>query len=260
MIHKLFVIDRNKSIGVSLYIADGNQLQIETELLIGLVQALMLLGEEMGPTKGGLREAELGKYQIGIMSKDHLAYVIIQDAYDSEPFTSRMLEGVINKFHDEFLKFSFRTDLPKSSPIRAEISKMLQTMKFPKQYLPKVKIAVDRFHKMTTAITDTLFIADLDDGIVSIITQPTKDENIIKLLMEILSEIPFDRHWIGESKLRNPKIIDGIEKTHEGWVIYRINDTDFCIMGRTYFNHGAEHDSLILSLESLTEEVARIII
>ena len=88
MIHQLLVIYRERSVGLTLF--DDRQLRLQSDLLIGLVQALMVLGEEMGPVKGSLREAELGKYQISILSKDHLIYVAVQDTYDSEPFTKQI--------------------------------------------------------------------------------------------------------------------------------------------------------------------------
>ncbi|MFV2014779.1 MAG: hypothetical protein ACC656_05090, partial [Candidatus Heimdallarchaeota archaeon] len=91
------MLDREKSVGLEIY--SDNTIHFQSDLLIGLVQALMLLGQELGESKGPLREAELGDYQISILSRDHMAYIAIQDTYDSEPFTKRILDGVLEKYH-----------------------------------------------------------------------------------------------------------------------------------------------------------------
>lgn len=253
MIHKLILLDRNKSIGVSLF--DNNQIDIQSDLLLGLVQALMLLGEEMGPHKGLLREAELGKYQIGILSVDHLAYIVLQDAYDSEPFTRRMLQGVINKYHSVFKIANFNQSLENEHEIKENVFNLLQTMKFPLRLLPKIQKNIDSFITDTSDICDTLLLADLDDGIIKVFSENNNTENVTKILMEILSEIPFERHWLGESKLMKSKLINSRYRTHEAWFIYRIGLTDFCLLGRAFYNPDDERDFLVNNIEILSKKI-----
>jgi hypothetical protein len=249
-------LDRNKSVGLEL--ANDQTLNLQADLLVGLVQALMLLGEELGPAKGPLREAELGKYQIAILSRDHLAYVAVQDTFDSEPFTRRILESIIEKHHEYFMEANLNFKLKKEQIIKDDIKKLLQTMKFPVELLPQLGPSVEDFLIATNDICDTFMLADLDDGIVNIWKKP-ETEGIIKILMEILSEIPFERSWLGETKLIQPIVINNRKRTHETWFIHRIGLTDFCIMGRAYYNPGLERDLLASKLEEMSQSVLEVV-
>ena len=83
-----------------------------------------------------------------------------------------------------------------------------------------------------------------------------KDTAIIRILLEILSEIPFERQWVGESKLREQMQV--ASTPFEGWFIYRIGETDFCILGRAYYQHNVR-DKLISELEILSKKMLRLI-
>ena len=257
MIHLLLLLDRKKSIGIPLF--DNGRVKIHADLLISLVQALMLLGDELGESKGPLREAELGIYQISILSKDDLAYVALQDTYDSEPFTRRIMEDVISAHHEFFdsLNLNYSSYVPPE--IADSIANLLNTMKFPKELLPEIAYLINDFMIATHEVTDTFLLADLDDGIVKSY-RDTGTDGIIKLLMELLSEIPFERQWIGESKLREPVMIGGSYKTYETWFLHRIGLTDFCFLGRAYYNRGFERDILTGKLEELAEVVLNFIL
>ncbi|OLS28844.1 MAG: hypothetical protein HeimC2_04450 [Candidatus Heimdallarchaeota archaeon LC_2] len=254
MIHLLLVLDREKSVGLEIY--NDRTISFQSDLLIGLVQALMLLGQELGESKGPLREAELGSYQISILSRDHIAYIAIQDTYDSEPFTKRILDGVVTKYHEYFRLANFNQRIDDEEEIRETVAELLVTMKFPTELLPEILPLIDEFNSSTNNVCDTLFLADLDDGIVHIWSGDSNDP-IIKILMEILSEIDPERTWIGESKLLAPRPIEGQEKaaTHENWFMIRIGTTDFCIMGRAYYSHGLESELLSKNMDLLSEKI-----
>jgi hypothetical protein len=252
LIHLLLLLDRKKSVGLTLY--DNGNISLHADLLIGLVQALMLLGEELGESKGPLREAELGKYQIAILSHDHLAYVAVQDTYDSEPFTRRILESVIEKYHDNFVVSNLNFKLTNEFQVKNDVAELLRTMKFPMDMIPELNPLVNEFLIATNDICDTFMLADLDDGIVTTWKKPER-EGIIKILMEILSEIPFEKSWIGETKLIDPIQIRDKTRSHEAWFISRIGLTDFCLMGRAYYNPGMERDMLASSLEEIAQSI-----
>lgn len=255
----MLVLDREKSVGLEIY--NDETIDFQSDLLIGLVQALMLLGQELGESKGPLREAELGDYQISILSRDHIAYIAVQDTYDSEFFTKRILEGVLTKYHHDFTLSNFNQKIENETEIRETVAELLKTMKFPTELLPELVPIIDEFMSSTNNVCDALFLADLDDGIVKIWYGDTNDP-IIKLLMEILSEIDPERTWVGESKLFAPKVVQGQDRpaTHENWFMSRIGITDFCIMGRAYYSHGIESELLSKNIELLGDNMLNIII
>ncbi|MDH5403104.1 MAG: hypothetical protein OEY49_11480 [Candidatus Heimdallarchaeota archaeon] len=256
MIHLLLILDKKKQIGQTLF--DNGIIKLQTDLLIGLVHALILLGEEMGQSKGALREAELGKYQIGILTQENLLYVVVQDTYDSEPFTRKIIQTIIDKFHPLLLEANLNYKIKNIEEISDEIANILITMKFPIELLDVIDATIEEFIKITNNIFDVLFLADLDDGIVKV-WKRDNDDKLVKLLLEILSEIPFERQWIGSTRLLVPKIINQKEVTHEAWIIYRIGLTDFCILGRGYYIEEArEHfeealNQLVISIYEILQ-------
>ncbi|RMG35130.1 MAG: hypothetical protein D6732_09870 [Methanobacteriota archaeon] len=255
MIHYLFVVDTSKSVGFEAY--NDQKYSLPSELLISLIQSILLLGKQMdaGDPKGELREVEIGNIQISSIEKDHLAYIVIQDTYDNEPFTKKTLSNVIDRFHDDFLQSDFYRGIPNEEKIREEIKNLITTMAFPKSALPEIEKVFEREFKQMPNV-DTLLIADLDDGIVNIWREGKGQ--IIQLLMEILSEIPFERSWIGESRLIAPKQFGTKNFQYEGWVIHRIGLSDFCILGRAYYN-APQRDDIIDLFERMSSEINTII-
>ncbi len=256
MIHLLLVLDMKKSVGVELY--KDHTITVSTELLISLVQTVLLMGKELhaGKPKGELREVEIGEIQIATLEKDSLVYIIIQDTYDNEPFTKRILESVLEEFHHSFLKENFTHGLSNEFQVKEKIKSLITTMLFPTHLLEETGNIVYQMLNKVPAM-DTVFMADLDDGIIQ--KWAEGKGNIIQLLMEILSEIPFERSWIGESKLLYPMQIDGVEYSHEAWLIHRVGLTDFCLLARVYYNI-SERDGILELFEMTTNEIHNLIL
>lgn len=257
LIHRLILLDRDKSIGKTMF--DDGTIDLQQELLIGLIQALMMLGESLGESKGLLREAELGDLQLAILTKDNLAYCVIQDTIDNEAFTRRLIDGVIDEFHQDFMTQSINRNYKNEEGIKERIKILLRTMTFPSKMLEPVGVLIETFMNNTSHMLDTLFLADLDDGVVKIFRR-SENRNIVKILTEILSEIHFDRQWIGESKLFTPVIFGGDERTHEVWILHRIGITDFIIVGRAYYNPGLERETLVTEIERLSDSIQNLLL
>ncbi len=256
MIHFFLVLDREKSVGMELF-NDGHY-QISSELLISLIQTILLLGHELkaGKPKGELREVEIGDVQIATLEIDHLAYIVIQDTYDNEPFTKKTIEEVTNRYHKKLLNIDFVTGIPDEEKMKSEIAKLITTMKFPEEALGDVnKVIMNLQGKLPNL--DTIFIADLDDGIIKVWNKG--NGNVLTLLMEILSEIPFERSWIGESKLMDSVKIGDKNYINEAWLIHRIGLTDFCLLGRVYYNN-TERNRVLEEFEKAVNEIHGIIL
>lgn len=255
MIHYLFVVDTSKSVGFEAF--NDHKYSFPSELLISLIQTILLLGKQMdaGEPKGEMREVEIGDIQIASVELDNLAYVVIQDTYDNEPFTKMTLQKVISKYHVTFLQSNFYHGIRNEEEIKTNIEQLITTMAFPKSTLPKIdKLFKEIFESKPNV--DTFVLADLDNGIVKVWREG--EGQILQLLMEILSEIPFERSWIGESKLRKPKKFDEEDFDYEGWIIQRIGKSDFCVLGRAYYNPN-QRDDLIETFENLTNRIDIII-
>ncbi len=255
MIHYLFVVDTSKSVGFEAF--NDQKYSLPSELLISLIQSILLLGKQMnaGDPKGELREVEIGNIQISSIEIDHIAYIVIQDTYDNEPFTKKTLGKVIDRFHQVFYEANFTYGIPNEEAIKSEIQDLITTMAFPMSCLPDIEnILEDNFRESPNV--DTLLIADLDNGIVKIWREG--EGQIIQLLMEILSEIPFERSWIGESRLISPKQFNSKKFNYEGWVIHRIGQSDFCVLGRAYYN-AKDRDEIIETFERLSSSIDTII-
>ncbi|MHA2091583.1 MAG: hypothetical protein ACW98K_12045, partial [Candidatus Kariarchaeaceae archaeon] len=244
-IHRLILFNTENQKGCTLY--DDGLVSLDSQLLMRLIQTMMLLSKELGPHKGELKETELGSYQIGIVARDHLAYVIIQDSLDNEPFTSKILNHVVDRFHLEFIEMELNEAFQLNERYKQEVAALIDTMKFPRHLLPDLEPLIQQFHIKTHNICDSLFLTDLDDGLVQIF-QESDHKGIVSILLEILSEIPFERQWIGESELTAV------------WFIQRLGMTDFCIAGRAFYQPETERQRLVHKIEQLTDEIHQILL
>ena len=251
MIYLLLLLDRDKSIGIELH--NAGKFSFDSDLLISLVQTILILSDEIGDEKpkGAFREIEIGEYQIGVVQSNNLAYIFVQDTYDNEPFTKLIIDKVINEFHSVFMKENLNYGLNNIESIRERVSQLLTTMTFPDDLLQKADDVMYDVLSKIPAI-DTLFLADLDDGMVRL--WASGGENIVNLLLGILSEIPFERSWMGETRLFRKKTIKGQSKNNEAWIIQRIGFTDFCILARCVFNPD-ERDFIISTVEAAAEQL-----
>ena len=252
MIHKFIVMDLEIGSGLTLF--DDGLIKINDVLLNSFVQAMMSFTKEFGDPKGALREAEIGRYQLSILERDDSVYVAIQDTYDNEPFTKKVIERVLKKYHQYFKSIDFSSPPPNLPP---DIPDLLKTMEFPESKIEIVNEAVNEFLTRSDGMVDTFFLADYDGGIIKIWRQPER-ETIIITMMELLSEIPFERYWIGETKLRRTKERPYWEGIHEGWFIWRIGLTDFCMLIRAFYTQ-KDKEKLVRDIEILEDQLTAIV-
>jgi hypothetical protein len=223
----------NTTTGVQIY--DNEFIEMDDILLISFMAALTKFSATMGDSKGALREAEIGQFQLSIIDKEELVYGIIHDTYDNEDFLGTIIQRVIDKYHSLFLSWDYNTII-EGDDIPADIPDLIRTKKFPTKILPVINAQVEDFLDKTPASIDCFFLADLDDGIINFFIEPSNSV-IVKLLMELLSEVPFDKHWLGESVMKSNDGNSFETGTYEGWLIFRINDTEFCLLLRAMYSY-----------------------
>ncbi len=245
-------MEEKSGLGITLF--DDGTIPMNDILLTSFVRAMMSFTKEFGDPKGALREAEIGRYQLSILEKDDLIYVALQDTYDNEPFTRKILDRVISKYHELFRRWDF-SEPPRHNP--DDIAELLQTMTFPEEKMSEIDVVVNEFLHRTNGFVDTFFMADYDGGIIKIWKQEA-DDNIVTTMMELLSEIPFERYWIGETKLRRSKDRPYWEGIYEGWLIWRVGITDFCILIRAFYSQN-DKKKLVDDLEVLEDQLSSIL-
>ena len=253
MIHKLLVFNNLNHNCSLLY--DNGLVDLRHNLLIRLIKATIQLGQEMDKSLSiSLQEIEIGKLQIGLLGKDNFTYIVVQDSLDNEAFTRRILDSIINEFHSKVANLAFLNEFDRIDNYQKGLSNFLNTMKFPQERLPSVDYIAEQFIQKISKC-DTLFITDLDDGIVKV-WKNTKDGSIVKILSEILSEMDIDKSWIGEIPQFpvSPGSLD-----HEIWFIYRLEYSDFCLLGRSFYSDPNEREEFIYQVERLTQEIVSII-
>lgn len=251
MIYLLLVLDKRKSIGIELF--NSHQFSFDPDLLISLVQTILIMADEIDshPPKGEIREIEIGAYQIGVIERGHLAYIFIQDTYDNEQFTSLIVKSVIDEFHQMLSEANLNYGLSNISEVRKRVNELLETMIFPEELIEHVDHIIENV-LMKVPTIDTIYMSDLDNGIIK--KWAVGSDSIIQLLNSILSEIPFERSWIGETKLYYPKRVNDVEKSHEAWIIQRVGMTDFCILVRCVFSP-EDRDFIIETIEEAADEI-----
>lgn len=252
MIHKLIIFNTDNLNGFLVF--DRSDVNVNVDLLVRLVSAMTVLSANLGDPKGELGEVELGDYQIGMLPVDNFAYVILTDAMDNEPFTRKILDNIIEMFHDQLVEVSNTHEISKK--LQSEIASFLETMKFPDVLIPQVRDLVETFQFDTLGACDVLFLADLDDGIVTNFTD-SLDKNISTLLMEILSEIPFEKSWIAEMKSKEK--VDPDDRSHEFWVISRVGMTDFTVLARGFYQPFIDKNNVIEKIECLCEDIHQLL-
>ena len=252
MIHKLIIYNTESLNGFLIF--DRSDVDLNVDLIVRLVAAMSIMSENLGDSKGAMSEIELGRSQIGIMTVDTLAYVVLQDKFDNEPFTRRILNNIVELYHDQLIEVSKYQEINKK--LQNEIATYLETMKFPEVLIPRVKELAETFQFDTLGAFDVLLLADLDDGVVTTFSD-TADKNISSLLMEILSEIPFEKSWIAE--MRSKQEEDEERRSHEFWVISRIGMTDFTILGRGFYQPFIDKNNIIEKLECLCEDIHQLL-
>lgn len=252
MIHKLIIFNTKTLNGFLIF--DRSDVNLDVELIVRLVAAMSIMSENLGDPKGELSEVEIGEYQIGMLTVDTLAYVILQDKFDNEPFTRRILNNIVEVFHEQLIEVSKYHEIDRK--LQSEIATYLETMKFPEVLIPVVNKLADAFQFDTLGACDVLFLADLDDGIVTTFAN-AKDQHISTLLMEILSEIPFEKSWIAEMKSKQAEGEE--ERSHEFWVISRIGMTDFTVLARGFYQPSIDKNNIIEKLECLCEDIHQLL-
>jgi hypothetical protein len=252
MIHKLIIFNIKSLNGFLVF--DRSDVEVNVDLLVRLVSAMTVLSSNLGDPKGELSEVEMGEYQIGMLTVDNFAYVVLQDKFDNEPFTSKILRNIIETFHDQLIEVSNTHEISKK--LQNEIATFLETMKFPEVLIPQVNKLVETFQFDTLGACDVLFLADLDDGVVTHFTD-SSEKDISVLLMEILSEIPFEKSWIAEMKSKQDPSDE--TRSHEFWVISRIGMTDFTILARGYYHQFIDNNNVIEKLECLCEDIHQLL-
>ncbi len=250
MIHRLIIYNRNNHKGLTVF--NRGSIDIDSNLLLSLIESMLLLSMELGKVeKGYLKEIEIGRYQISLLDHFEYTYIVIQGTYDNELLTRRIINLVIDSYHEKLISLNFKHGLSVDDTYQEELGKFIMTLNFPDELLPVIEPLVEDLIIRLYGKVDLFFITDLDNGIANIFKQPDDGEGLITLLMQILSEIPLEKAWIGESRVeinsRGRK-----NEEYESWIIQRIGLTEFCIMARAFYS-SSDRDTIVLGIDEISD-------
>ena len=99
---------------------------------------------------------------------------------------------------------------------------------------------------------ETLLLGDLDDGIIHVYLGSREK---VSLLMEIMSQLPIETSWIGESSIfqRNDQVVKEI------LLISRLGTTDFFMLGQAIIRPDAK-DETIRRFEAFTSKILNLLV
>ncbi len=225
MIHKILVMDKDSGLGFDLY--DDKTIKVDPSLLSGLVGALLLFTGTLSSDLD-FRGADIGSLRITVSSKNGVQYIAFSDIFDNQELISKKLSNVMD-FLGKEITIETLFDWSPSEEVEKHIKRILDTYQFPEELLPKTFSYIDKLLTYDGIEFETLLLTDLDDGIIHVYLG---NEDKVMLLMEILSQLPIDRTWVGESsifQLNN-------ELAKEILLINRLNNTEFFILGQAVIN------------------------
>ncbi|MFX1516168.1 MAG: hypothetical protein ACFFC6_07660, partial [Promethearchaeota archaeon] len=199
----------------------------------------------------------LAEYQLVIYNPqeetDPIAYIVLQDAFDNIGYSKAKIDAI-----DEILRVFTRTllDINFSKLIipKKELKKINRIIQFsqhfPNEISENILKEITRFQTNTIGMEFiSLYIADVDEGIVNQFGQ--NDQNERAIFQSFIPIIPMNKDLWLEASREDLSEDDELDK--EGWIVKRIGiGTDFYLMGRFYYNTEIKPflDTLLMRISS----------
>ncbi|RMG41875.1 MAG: hypothetical protein D6732_01805 [Methanobacteriota archaeon] len=232
MIRKIIVLDKDSGLGFDLY--DDKSIKVDSSLLSGLVGALLLFTGTLSSDLD-FKRADIGTLRISVSNMNGVQYVAFSDIFDNFEFVTSKLMEVINLVCKDLTIDTLFSWIP-DKEIEEKIKRILISDQFPIDKLPETYQLIDELIAEGIEF-ETLLLGDLDDGIIHVYLG---NREKVTLLMEIMSQLPIETSWIGESSAfqRNDEIVKEI------LLISRLGSTDFFLLGQAVIQPDAKDETI----------------
>lgn len=246
MIRKILVLDKDSGLGFDLY--DDKTIKVDPSLLSGLVGALLLFTGTLSSDLD-FKRADIGTLRLSVSSMNGVQYVAFSDIFDNYEFVTSKVMDVINLVCNDLTIDTLFSWIPEPE-IEHKIKSILVTDQFPMEKLPETYQLIDEL--IANGIEfETLLLGDLDDGIIHVYLG---NREKVTLLMEIMSQLPIETNWIGESSLF--QLNDRIVK--EVLLISRLGKTDFFLLGQAVISPEVKEEA-IRRFESFGSKISKLL-
>lgn len=257
MIHAFAICNIETGLGHEIYMNVDEGIRLDPVLLWPLVGALSAFSREF-VIEGKLRSIHLAEYQLVIYNPqeektDPIAYIVLQDAFDNIGYTKAKIEAIdkiMRVFTRTLLDINFSQLIIPKKELK-KINKIIQfSQHFPDEISKDILKEITRFQANTIGMEFiSLYIADVDEGIVNQFGQ--SDQNERAIFQSFIPIIPMNKDLWLEATREDLSEDDELDK--EGWIVKRIGkNTDFYLMGRFYYNNEIKPflDTLLIRISS----------
>jgi hypothetical protein len=250
LIKYVLAIDRSSGVGQSIYNSD--LMELNDVLAAGFIGALTLFTKQINPSSDmKFQEASVGEFRIYVEEAEEIIFAFICDIYDNEDFISEKIKRIA-ELSLTVLNPDNVTSRSAVIELSSKIEDIVLSQSFPIIKLEKVSRLIEKIFDCNLKKLHAVLLVDLDEGLIKNFRDETSNTEVNHYL-EILSELPYEQTWVGETKRYNQqktKILPG----KSGLIISRISNSEFFLIVKADYLIGQKR-SLLNHIKNLTQEV-----
>ncbi|MHA1911505.1 MAG: hypothetical protein ACTSYA_07400 [Candidatus Kariarchaeaceae archaeon] len=250
MIKYVLAIDRSSGVGQSIYNSD--LLELNDVLAAGFIGALTLFTKQINPSSNmKFTEASVGEFRIYVEEADEIIFAFICDIYDNEDFISEKIKK-ITKLSLTVLNPENVNSRSAVMQLNSGIEEIVLSQTFPILKLEKVSRIIEKVFDYNLKKLHAVLLVDLDEGLIKNFRDETSNVEVNHYL-EILSELPYEQRWVGETKRYNQA------KTKElpgksGLIISRVGTSEFFLIVKADYLVSQKR-TLLNNIKDLMKEI-----
>ncbi len=229
------VLDSGSGIGFELF--DDDSIAVDSSLMTGLVGALIMFTDNLDRDYE-FEKAEIGALRILVIGHKGLSYVAFTDKFDNIAHTKKTMEKVIlfiGDRLDDTVIFSYVPSPSIIDQIKLILSNSTEFLQITNSVLSSVHV-LDNFEEIEF---NNLSLIHLERGLIH---QFFGEEDSMELLMNLCSQLPFEKDWVGESNV----FFQGNHSFKESLVLSRIYDTNYILAGKIIYATENKNQMLML--------------
>lgn len=247
MIHKVLLIDQHSGLGYDLY--DDGVLKVDPSLLSGLVGALILFTNSLNEDFE-FKKADIGSLTINVSSRYGLQYISFSDSHDNNDYISQKLRSIVTIISPH-VSYENLMEFELSEDFQELIDDIVTSEQFPENLIPQTYKYLNYLAENESIIFENLLLADYNYGLIHSFSG---DIETASLLLEIMSQIPIENNWTGESS----KFIRNGEVVKECLLLSRIENTDYFLLSKSVYKPSM-YDEMLDKFNLFKESISAVL-